>query len=339
MRQSRLVTGTLRAVENGQVSVEQLLKAAMAYGDSFADWLESKLPRWPDRRVRHPTLYAPKKLPLPVARAAVRLARRRFSGRPGVISVHWGMVRQRDLYTSQTGVLVFVERKMPSDILPEPMNLPTTLDIKLKGRLYRVRVDVQAPGAQATRHALAAARPGNRATVSASEVGVLSAVVTSPDGTLRALLSGHVAGQQGAQVSATSFDGSTFDLGTVDVSKNNATDDLAATGAISTDAADFLTLTSVVVRDPDESDAGSSLFIYTTRGAPISTSITGVGAAPVLDGSKMTGLFTTPHLTTAGDSGSPALDSGGDLVGFVVGGDADNTYLIPARRAINELFA
>jgi hypothetical protein len=338
MRRSEQVSGALNAVQSGHVSVEQLLREALARGENFATWVEAKLEKWPARKVRGPALLTPKTVPRSVAQAALRLARRRFGKQPGVASVHWGMVRQRGIYTGQVGIVVFVERKLPSEYLGAGSELPGSLEVGAGGRRHHIRIDVQAPGRFAIRHEQAA--PGNRATVEAFENGTLSAIIAAPDGTFRALLSAHVAGSKGTAVSATALDGTSFQLGNVDNLKRDAIDDLAVTEEISAQAAAALSFPIADLRDPDSSDAGFALWIYTSRNTQETTiSDVEIPSVTFQDGSVMEGLFASPNVTTEGDSGSPALDGRGNLVGFVVGGSATKTYLVPARRAVDALFA
>ncbi|MGH2626318.1 MAG: hypothetical protein ACRDHY_06665, partial [Anaerolineales bacterium] len=81
------------------------------------------------------------------------------------------------------------------------------------------------------------------------------------------------------------------------------------------------------------------LLIFTPSGQPRQTMITDVGVpGDFTDGRHMEGLFATPSLTGPGDSGSPALDRAGSILGFVAGASATKTYLVPARRAIDALF-
>lgn len=174
--------------------------------------------------------------------------------------------------------------------------------------------------------------------------GVLSAFVDAPDGSgVVAILSGHVAHDQGAAVQAQQVAGSPVDLGTVTKLLLDGTNDIASAGPVSSSVGG-LVLDPSPLRDPDESDVTFSAFIYTARQeAPIETVIQGIGASQTFgDGShpgdRMSGLVATILRTGLGDSGSPVFDGRQSLIGFVVGGDSSYTYLLPARRAINALF-
>lgn len=332
-----MVARAVKAVENGQVSVEQLLRAALRQGSSFAGWLEGKVSRWPDRQVRRPHIRTPRRLPPDVPRLALRQGRKKFGNIVGVTSIHWGLMRRRGIYIGHSGVVLFVERKLPAGSLAARERLPPNLNITFKGRRFLIPIDVQAPGV-ARRHSIEQARPGKQSTVRAAEQGVLSAVV-QVDGGLRALLSGHVAGSPGNAVTLVAPDGATARNSVVDRVANSSFNDLAATQPLAVADVPLFSFLPVQVRDPGLNETGGSVTIVTLRGA-VQTSITDIGVShDFLDGRPpMEGLFATPAQTIDGDSGSPAFDAAGKLVGIVVGGPADKTFLIPARRAINDLF-
>jgi S1-C subfamily serine protease len=337
MKRRKLLELALTSVENGRVSVEELLRAALSRGDGFEDWLAAKVSKWPDHQFRRPLIRAPQRIPPTLPDVAVRRARRRFGKLPGVTSVHWGLLRRRGFYSGRSGVVLFVEKKLPRELLAPQQAYPRQLEVSYRGRRHRIPIDVQAPGEPAHRHAIDQARPGARTVVRAAQQGMLSAIIPAADGKVRALLSGHVAGTQGQAVTLVALDGTDLKL-TIERLEDDRFNDLAATTPFAASDESRFSSFPVQVRDPVKSESGHVVTIVTDRGA-MQTTITDVGvSASFDDGSSMDDLFSTPAQTNHGESGSPTFDQAGNLIGFVVGGPAEKTYLLPARRAINALF-
>jgi hypothetical protein len=338
----------LKAVEEGSVSVEQLVGAALSRSPEFRDWADARLDRWEGGDKRSPTVRNRREVPESVANQAVTKARARFLHRSGVLSVHWGLKRQQGRPRGEGSVVVMVENKLPREALKPRERLPGSLKLRHRGRTYTVPLDVQAVSAEGALQAAPARpdelRPGSHAWVEVDGVeGTLGALVPEDDGTWSALLSGHVAREVGRTVGARTLDGDTFLLGEVRAVVLGPRGDAASAGPVTPLVARRLGTEATGTRELGPRDLGAALWVKVAR--DMSLRRTYVGDLGVTLGVSWRGgplrieelVATTDGVTELGDSGAPAVDWQGRLVGFVVGTMGARTYLMPARRAREEL--
>lgn len=287
------------------------------------------------------------KTPSLLSEIAVRLARQRWSRRKSVISVHWGAVYRHGGRTKAAGIVVFVERKVEPKRLSSRQAFPRWLVLRRAGRLHRVRVDVQGTGRYGTLHATLA-RPGTNAAVELGSVlapldGTLSAAVPAPANKMRVVLSGHVAGAAGRPVTAIDSDGAVIALGPVEQVVRNGRVDVAWTEPVALAAANRVTALPRPVRDFVNTDVHASVRLITrANDRGLLATVDDVNATGTFrDGTNvitLRGMTTVvPARTNPGDSGAPAIAEDGSLAGFVLGVFAGKTYLLPARRAIDEV--
>jgi hypothetical protein len=339
------VEAALQAVEHGRVSTEDVLqKLTPARSTDMGAWLAKRVGATAPRR---PTIRRTARIPLAVALLAVRRARTRWGKRQGVVSVHWGCRRVNGRGTGEFAVVVLVEQKLPPEMLKKRGAFPRFLSVRWGGRQHRIRVDVQPTGRGIRLHASPQTAPGNHAGVVIGDLtdgvsGTLSAIVTTDDGERHAVMSGHVAGPNGGRAWARLLDGTEMALGTV--TKVIASSQVDAAWASPIDDPDnVLASDPAPVRDPNEADVNTAVRVYVrTEVTPRKAYVAGVGVtAPIYtDGSNtslMQGLTAIDGVSEHGDSGSPVLDWNGNLIGFVLGAMGNQTYLIPARRALDAL--
>lgn len=342
------IQAALAVVDAGRVSVEEIL--AVAVGRSTAEF-----GRWLTRRLEDDTT-SPQRIQVwkvrdfddPVAEAAVRAMRRRYGRFAGVTSIHWGVRRKRNRVCAENAVVVHCTTKWPLKSLPRRRRLPTSIRVQVNGRRYRVPVDVKAVSPVATAQAISVAAPAasrsvwmNQAT--GNPTGALGAVVRDGQGLPRAVLSGHVALTAGRPLFVGSTAANAVAAGTVDRVIRDRDSDIAWTKPL-TQAGSIPTLPPVGVRDPLNADVRTQVSVIVSRDfRGVTAFVEGVGVSKDVifaDGSvvNMTGLMALSRVTEGGDSGAPVLDFNRQLIGFVVAG-SDYTFVIPARRALNDLEA
>lgn len=330
----------LNALEHGWLPVEEVLRAALLRGERPDLWERLKLsPR--NRPTRRPFFRRHKRYPRPVAEKTLGLARKRYGGYPGVLSIHWGLRRHAGVITSEPCVVVFVETKRKLPELQSAHRIPAAIRLRHNQRSYSLPIDVQGVGRAGRLHATDQASPGNRALVSQADlVATLGAITTGSDGSAYAIVSGHLALNVGNHVDATPYIGTPFPLGNVAKIVFGTAGDAASVGPLPPDL-DTSSLVSgaVQVRDPQIGDESQTVTVF-TRDNPEgkTTFIDCIDATFKADNITVDGLAAThDQVSQDGDSGSPAIDSLGFLVGFVVGAFANRTYLMPAGRALDDV--
>jgi hypothetical protein len=337
------VTRVLKLVETGSLAVDEVLRAALRQGEDFHEWLARQEKATARRPASGLHLRRYKTVPVNVARAAVRRVRKLYQNRPDVISVHWGLRRRNTRPTNERCVVVYVKRKIRREALPPGAVLPEFLELTVRGRRYRIKIDIQAAGAPGLLHTTVS--PGNQAEVSVTGsplFGTLGGLLQLPGG-LHAILSGHVARQQGVSVTATALDGTVVDLGTVRDLVLDPRGDGALAGPVAATGADLLVSLPAEVRDPDESDVGFQVFVQVLRDfEPHASWIEDVGLTSdmTFPGGTVTLenlVAIAPQVTVPGDSGAPVLDHQRQLLGFVVGARNNKTYFVTARRVLDVL--
>jgi hypothetical protein len=177
-----------------------------------------------------------------------------------------------------------------------------------------------------------------------NEGGTLGALMNAPDGSLTAILSGHVAQRRGLKVKARALSGKTFSLGQVQRVLEWSEGDAASAGPVAPSVLTQMAEPATDIRTLTRKDMRVAVYIRVARDiSPRETFVGDVGVTmPVAyrGGTRvLTDLIaTTQDVTEPGDSGAPAVDWEGNLVGFVVGSLGNKTYLMPAGRALDALF-
>jgi hypothetical protein len=331
----------LEALELGALSSADAIRKALRGERHLAAWIDASEARWKGSAVRRPAVRGQRPVPAALVEAAVRAARKRHGRKKGVVSIHWGLVRCEGRSTEEQGVIVTVERKKGKKDLRPKQRIRRWLPVRQGGRASRVRVDVHAVSAQGTPQM--GVRPGNHASVEVGGLqGALGAVLEDGGG-LRAVVSGHVARRKGLTATARTSGGDEVPLGVVERVMIGMPADVASSGPLEAADAARIALEPVDLYDLDSGDLNTAIWIQTARDlAPRKAFITDIGASAPFDydtGSQtVQGLIATSHaVTEPGDSGAPAVDIHGRLVGFVVGIYDGRTYLVPARRALENL--
>jgi len=341
MGSSNRLKAVLAALERGAVSTEDSLRAALGGPREFARWVEQGREHWKGGPVRRPAVRRARRHPPALAQAAVALARRRFADRPGVVSVHWGLARLEGRSTPEQGIVVTVRSDALRDRAGRPRPFARTLRVPYGQRARVVKVSVQPVAGGGVPHTT---RPGRHASVEVgNRTGVLGALVDR-DGELHAVLSGHVAWGKGATVGAVAVDNTPVPLGTVQRVVLGDGGDEALAGPVSANQTSLIATAATSVRDLTPNDVNVAIWVHLARDIePRKVFVTDVGETVPFDyedGRRrhLPGLIGTSHdVTIGGDSGAPALDFDGNIVGFVVGSYGGRTYLIPARKALENL--
>jgi hypothetical protein len=333
----------LSAVENGHLSAEEILDKALGGRANFRRWLERHLEEVRGAPPRKPHVRRIHSLPEEVIHRAVQVAHKRFEG-SDVRHICWGVKRKAGRTTAKDAVILLVDEKKP--LKKRDANyLPPSISFSFQSENYRVATDVRAYAAYGAKQSLHA---GNRCEVKASGMGgTLGAVVTDGQGQGVALLSGHVAKQKGVSVSAHTDTGDDVELGTVLACRDDAQVDAALAGPLVDSLLPFLAQRPTVFRDLPISSPRERLDLL-LRGGTVEAFVEAVeepaNFSSVPGARPMEGLIRLDRMCTKeGDSGAPAVDSDGRIVGFVIGyaGTTPNgvkyTYLMPARRAYEGL--
>ncbi|MCA9660027.1 MAG: hypothetical protein KC486_16910 [Myxococcales bacterium] len=269
--------------------------------------------------------------------AAHERARRQWKRRRGVVEIHWGLKRVGGRTTPRRALVVTVEQKLPREQLGLRRPFPHELAVPWGGRTYYVPVDVDELD-QAEKHA--DVRPGKGSRVRAHLRGTLSAVIVRGN-TADVYLSGHVAGSAGAKVWASSQNNPECFLGRVAANRfrNNEEVDCAVVEGVALAVAKRLSKQPTAVRPLTMDDIGIPIRVGATSSHW--SAVHDINApAQFGAGGLMIGLIRLEHrVSERGDSGAPAFDAGGQLVGFVVGASTHNrrshTYLLTATRGLN----
>lgn len=225
-------------------------------------------------------------------------------------------------------------------------SLPSEIRVVLDGRELVAPTDVRVI-ARGHKHA-GAVRTGFHCGVAVgAATGTLSCLW--PDGAdtdPRILISGHVGKRRGNAVRATTVAGSDVDVGAVLSIVQNDSVDAALVGPVDVDLVDQLAATSAShVRTLQPNETGVALTIKLARAASVASASVDSVSEPAIfvdpltgAGTSMTGLIRLDQAVTMhGDSGAPAHDDNGNLVGFVEGVASGRTYLVPVGRVLDEM--
>jgi hypothetical protein len=341
------VRQALSAIEHGSLSMEEALRKAVASTPrEFGQWLRQTLPQRTAGR-RRVQVWRVRDYPEAIAAAAVKAVRQKVGKRRTVISVHWGIRRERGRPCAENCVVIHCAYKAPTSALRKRQRFPSSVRVKVRGRTHIVPVDVQGVGWSGLPQAIASAQPAaNRRVwmdaVAGEPVGTLGALVRDSTGATRAVLSGHVALKKGRGVFVETTPNQGVAIGKVDAVVRDADSDVAWTTAIA-NASDVLTRAPASIRNPTNADLRTAVTVLVStdfRGRTSFLDDLGV-QAPISfsDGViEMRGLAAlSPQVTVPGDSGAPVLDHNGTLIGLVVGAIGNKTLIVPARSACNDL--
>ena len=323
-----MLAQALTQLEAGQVSAEEALKAALAGRAAMTRLLA----RAAGRHRRRPTLRRWRNLPDAVINASVRSVRRRLGRLKGVTSVHWGVKEMRGRGTSDCAVVVHVERKLsPAALRSRGMKAaPRHVTVRRGGRRFAVPVDVQAVKGPARLHA-GFVRPGDHGAIRRNgiQIGALGAVAAGPAGTF-AITAGHVAGLLGPGAVADCLDdeAGAFPIGGVrlnrfgqgSTSRHRAGGSRPEGGRTRSD----VRAQSHQRRHAPPRLADVARHLHAGRVAHRQRECD----AWVPDagrGHHDERPHYGPPRHRGGDSGAPALDDSGAVLGFVIGGDASHT--------------
>jgi hypothetical protein len=341
MSTRKVVDSVLERLEDGGISAEEAIRAALS-GSAALTALVSRSAR---RGCRRPTIRPIKQTPEAVAIAAVRSVKKRLGRSTNVLSVHWGVARRRGRRTSEAGVVVHVRRKMKLASLRARRQriVPSQVSLRHRGRRFRVRVDVQRIKALAELQ-IAFVQPADHGVIRRNGVpiGALGGIVAGPGGRF-AITAGHVAGlvTPGTAADCVDDEAGTFPLGGVRRNRFSDGIDIAAIGPVPA-VPPAAVLNNALVRNPTSADTHHRVrLILPGLPTPIESHIDDVnrlrGFKTPVGTITMKGLTAIARVTDPGDSGAPALDDGGALIGFVVGADSLHTFLLPARRALDAI--
>jgi hypothetical protein len=336
----------LKAVQDGQLSVEELLDEALQRSAAFEQWLGSRLKEARDQEPRSLQVQKVAALPAPVIERALDLARQRFSGFSGVRHITWGVKHAKGRATACDAVVILVEEKRRAMRKGAPERIPASLSFSFEAKRYRVATDVRAYARGGVKQAL---HPGNQCgVVTSGNMGTLSAVVGPERGVWWALLSGHVAERKGAGVIARADTGHELDLGRVQKCRNDVDVDAALAGPIKASLIPYLARGPARLKDLPLNAPRLRLKLLLRKGevtAFVDSVSEPVDFGPPYAPQPMRGLIRLDgRRSNDGDSGAPALDMQGRIIGFVVGcaasgetGAREHTYLLPTRRALDGL--
>lgn len=339
---SRFVPHLVKALEAGRISSAEALQATLKGKTAIVALLN----RADNRQSRRPTIRKPRQYPLAVTERAVSLVQNRVKRRSrNLRSIHWGVRQVCGRRTNETAVVVHVATKRsPRQLRASKRTpFPKSVTVRYRGRRYVCPVDVQGVGSSAALH-LGSAEPGDHAAilVGGEAVGALGAIVLGSDNLSYAVTAGHVAEAIGTGTARCSdLDAGVFSLGRVKCNQLAEGDDVAAIGPVTKVPAGAVGPTTFA-RDATNADVHDRVFFFLPESfTAIESHIEGVNVTGVFSTPSgtvtLTGLTAVDRVTRSGDSGAPALDVHGDLIGFVVGADATRTFLLPARRALDAL--
>jgi hypothetical protein len=332
---SSLLVALKDALAEGQLTNDDVLEAAVHLSPRFRRWLREHVSLSAEAHRRAGTkqsLFRPNNqlIDAAVARGKEIVCNAGLAG----VEVIWGLkvVHRR---TSRVPCVVFLvqKKKREHNVAPRE-RLPPKLEVMHCGTKVEIPTDVrEVPKG----HFHGTARPGFYARVIATEEGSLSCGLTLDDGTAAVMISGHVADGFASTVTAIDQNNTRIALGPVKTTLRSQAVDAALVAPVDAGTMKALTTGDSTIRDLSNADIPCPIKLRLPGGSK-STSVTGCGEAAVFDNHYMSGLLKlNGQVTSPGDSGSPAFDGDGTLIGFVLGAAGGNSYLQPGRTAIDAL--
>ena len=331
-RQTALKEQLLSAVAEGRLSVEALVDTALGVcredttllgqlGD-----LVAQAETMPQRRVY---IRQPLQLSSAEWEQAMAQVRAQLLALPDVLSVGWGRTYSGGKGNDDAGVIVRVAEKR--DVAAE-RRIPSRVKVQLGERDYEFRVDVKQLGELTKQRSVFS---GTGSVTAGDRTGTLSACVEDSNGSYRALLSGHVARGEGVRVEISAA-GATV-VGVVGWHRDDAEIDAAAVRGIAKQDVTRLRQPEVRLVSAREALEGLTVKIHGAASRrDRHAQVEGTSVDVDFVGARMHDLIELDQgISAEGDSGAPAFDSLGRLVGFVVGTDrSKKTHLISARKVI-----
>jgi hypothetical protein len=330
-----IVDDALEAIEAGRISVEDILIGGAAHSPKFRAWLSQRLKRLPVKHHGTPVLRHPTEEHA-VVQQILESARREYEKREGLLHVTWGARTVDGKRVPEHAVILIVDpdRKKDWQSLPEVLHAKTSAGVRAVPLVVR-------PRAHGRLHA-GPVQPGFHCGVNSNGTQGALGCVTLVGGQSYAIVSGHVATTQGLSVQATTASGSSVALGTTVKVRNDSDVDAARVGPVTTGIGELVD-SATSLRDLQVTDTLLAIRIAVPRSPGTVFAAVEVVSEPATFLDPMTGTTQQMNglirldqaLTAHGDSGSPAFDMTGLLVGFVEGVADNRTYLMPARRAID----
>lgn len=301
-----------------------------------------------------------------IAEAAVAEVRKSIEdvGVPDIVSVHFGLKWKKGESLGLPAVIVWVKNKLPESKIPVRERLKKTVTVRLGGVSTRLPVDVQSAPRKgepqpvdndwnrhsSERYASTKARffvEGEPVTF----YGTLGAVFPDSHGPgWLATTAGHAVGPEGSTVNMRTWAGGSAGNVPVIINGLDFGLDLALLGPIGPTIAGRAATPIAGLGEPNAVSVSSGDWVLISNKFQVYPAIIQdlVSGPVTLDYGPVNldvgSFFTvTPNLTQKGDSGGPAFDRFGRVVGFVMGrwmmDGIKKTFLVSARRGIYELLA
>lgn len=331
-RHGTVLREALRALAEGRLVAEDVLRSALSGNPRFGQWLSDQVSHSLHEDPRIPRMRRRRELSDPVRSKVLAAARRRFKRRKDVVGVSWGVKYSGGLPRESDALIVWVRDKRPPRDVRSPIKGP--LQVRVGGKDIRVALDVQEVP-RAEKQWGSNIRPGDRAQVQVEDrIGTLSAVLETGE----VLFSGHVAQEEGSPVVAIVPGRGRVQLGPVDLCLDNTSVDGAVAGPMEAGDISFATRNSTEVRVLNQGEHNIGVKVLCIDGER-ETSIDALDVPAEFSGSPTMSdmIRLAGKVTDDGDSGAPVTDSFGNLIGFVVGASKNKTIVIPAERVLRAL--
>ncbi|WP_426746069.1 hypothetical protein VZQ01_37550 [Myxococcus faecalis] len=329
---SGVVLEALGAIQSGQLSIEEVLRASLRANPGMKGWLEEKLARSKDQDRRIPWVRRQLKLSESGREKVLTAARRKFLRRRDVVGVSWGVKYTGGLPRQADSLIVWVRKKKPPREVRSLIEGP--FQARVEGVRHTVMLDVQELPT-GTKQWGTPVRPGNLTQVRVGDkLGTLSAAFDTGD----IYFSGHVAKATGRQVTVLLPGGRSIPAGVVRRCRDDEEIDGARAGPLQANDIARATRSPVRVRTLKSSEHDIGVRVITVDGER--RSWIDALEAPAdfgVDGRMRSLIRLAGRVTAEGDSGACVLDDAGRLIGFVVGSADKHTMVIRAEGVFNAL--
>jgi len=251
---------------------------------------------------------------------------------PDVLSVGFGRAFASGESEDLPAVVVRVRQKQA---VPQDRRLPSSVTATLRDRPLSFRVDVQEQPVIAKQGDV---RPGSACSVHGALSGTVSACIVGEANQHTVLLSGHVVRSKGDKVLFVTKDSRPIQGEITWHAESERMDAAAVSNVSDSDAIDLTEPAADVVTVLPHFEGLLVTIHGAATGTPVKAQIQDVSTDVIFENAgRMEDLIQLDRRASKrGDSGAPATDSRGRLVGFVVGTDRNgHTYLISARKVID----